>query len=81
MIPLDSDDLIGCLLRHPSWTAGWIPVVGVIAGFVHIPPGVLYERSIPLTTLQIDAWTYHRIGNLDTEGKPVWRRCEKEATK
>lgn len=79
MVPLEAEDLIGCVLRGPSGTAGWIAIEGAAIVFVYIAPAGLYERSIPFANLQTDGWTYHRIGDRDADDKPVWRRCEKEA--
>lgn len=79
MVPLEAEDLIGCVLRPPVATAGWIAIEGTSEGLVYIPPRGCYERSIPFAKLQADGWTYHRPGDRDADGKPVWRRCEKEA--
>ena len=79
MILLDSNDLIGCVLRHPSWKTGWIAIEGASHESVDIAPSGCCERTISLATLRWGGWQYHLIGDLDDEGKPVWNRCEKEA--
>lgn len=79
MVPLEAEDLIGCMLRPPVATSGWIAIEGTSEVLVYIPPRGCYERSIPFAKLQADGWTYHRPGDCDADGKPVWRRCEKKA--
>lgn len=75
MILLDSDDLIGCVLRPPSWKVGHVVIAEAEAWGVTIQ----INRTITFYDLQTNGWQYHRIGDLDDEGKPVFRRCEKEA--
>lgn len=79
VVPLDSDDLIGCVMQPPTWKAGWMTINGAGHEYVYISPENCLERTVSFTALQTNGWKYHRIGDLDDEGKPVWRRCEKEA--
>ena len=71
LVPLEPDDLLGCVLRSEFATAGFVAITEVTTD------GIVAEAKFQtFNALQYNRWEYHRLGEIE-DGKPVWKRCEK----
>jgi len=74
LIPLGPDDLLGCVLRERKGSVGYFAIFEV-TGLGLFTMG----KFVSFGALQADGWLIHRLGEIDADGKPIWKRCEKEA--
>ncbi len=74
LIPLGPDDLLGCVLRERKDKVGYFAIFEV-TGLGLFTMG----KFVSFGALQADGWLIHRLGDIDADGKPIWKRCEKEA--
>ena len=74
LIPLGPDDLLGCVLRERKGSGGDFAIFEV-TGLGLFTMG----KFVSFGALQADDWLIHRLGDIDSDGKPIWKRCEKEA--
>jgi len=74
LIPLGPDDLLGCVLRERKGSVGYFAIFEV-TGLGLFTMG----KFVSFGALQADDWLIHRLGDIDSDGKPIWKRCEKEA--
>jgi len=74
LIPLGPDDLLGCVLRERKGSVGYFAIFEV-TGLGLFTMG----KFVSFGALQADGWLIHRLGDIDSDGKPIWKRCEKEA--
>ena len=74
LIPLGPDDLLGCVLREREDAVGYFAISEVTSVGVAVA-----GKFVNFSTLQRNDWMIHRLGDIDADGKPIWKRCEKEA--
>ena len=71
LVPLEPDDLLGCVLRSEFAKDGFVAITEVTID------GIVAEAKFQtFNALQYNRWEYHRLGEIE-DGKPVWKRCEK----
>lgn len=78
MVDLGPEDVPpGSAVKRPDDPSWCMVGVCMVISIEAIHSGGTF--NITFSSLRSDGWLIHRPGDIDTSGKPIWRKCEKEA--